>query len=241
MIPWVRPDEPFPPVAQALAEPNGLLAASRTLSATQLVEAYRQGIFPWYGEDEPILWWSPDPRLVLQTTALRISRSLRKRIRQALAEPSFEVVLDRSFATVMTECAAPRSRQEGTWITAPMRRAYGELHERDLAHSVEAWSEGLLVGGLYGVSLGRMFFGESMFARRTDASKVALATLVRLMQIEEMPLIDCQQETAHLRSLGATTMARGAFCAQVAIAAQRAPIDWARYRGRDVKSLLADI
>lgn len=240
MIPWVGPHESFPPVEQALADPNGLLAASRTLDTEQLVDAYRHGIFPWYSQNEPILWWSPDPRLVLQPAAFRTSRSLRKRLRQVLAEPSLEVVLDRDFVTAMHECAAPRSRQGDTWITPQVLRAYGELHDRELAHSVEVWSDGQLIGGLYGVSLGRMFFGESMFARRTDASKVALATLVRLMQIEQVPLIDCQQETAHLTSLGAKTMARSAFCAHVATATQGTPIDWAGYRGRDVKFLLAE-
>jgi leucyl/phenylalanyl-tRNA--protein transferase len=240
MIPWVGPQEPFPPVENALSEPNGLLAASRRLHAEQLIDAYTRGIFPWYGEDEPILWWSPDPRLVLRPSAFVVSRSLRKRLHKAATDPSHEVVLDGDFARVMRECAAPRAKQDGTWITPQVLEAYGQLHARDLAHSVELRVAGELVGGLYGVALGRMFYGESMFARRTDASKVALATLVRLMQLEHIALIDCQQETAHLLSLGAQTMRREDFCAHVAKATQRAPIDWSRHRGRDLKNLLTE-
>lgn len=241
MIPWIGPNEPFPSVEHALSDPNGLLAASRSLHAAQLADAYRHGIFPWYSDNEPVLWWSPDPRLVVKPPAFKLGRSLRRRLREVLAESSVEIVIDRSFAAVMRECAAPRAQQHGTWITPQVLRAYGELHERGLAHSVETWNGDELVGGLYGVSLGRMFYGESMFARRTDASKVALATLVRLMQIEQVPLIDCQQETAHLKSLGAQTMARSEFCTHVEAATQRAAIDWMPYRGRDVKFLLAEL
>jgi leucyl/phenylalanyl-tRNA---protein transferase len=241
MIPWVGPREPFPPVEHALSDPNGLLAASRVLHAEQLVEAYQRGIFPWYGENEPILWWSPDPRLVLSPPDFKLSRSLRKRLRQVVADDSIDIAVDRDFAIVMRECAAPRAQQDGTWITPQVQRAYGELHGRELAHSIEIRAGGALIGGLYGVSLGRMFYGESMFSRRTDASKVALATLVQMMRIEQVALIDCQQATAHLMSLGAQTMARSAFCAHVAAAARREPIDWTRYRGRDLKPLLTDL
>jgi leucyl/phenylalanyl-tRNA---protein transferase len=240
MIAWIGPHEPFPPVESALPDPNGLLAASRVLHAAQLVDAYRRGIFPWYSENEPILWWSPDPRLVLRPSEFNLGRSLRKRLRQVLADPAIEIVMDRDFESTMHECAAPRIQQDGTWITPQVQHAYGELHERNLAHSVEVWADGRLVGGLYGVSLGRMFYGESMFSRQTDASKVALATLVRLMQIEQVALIDCQQETAHLMSLGAQNMARGAFCAHVAAASEQALIDWTPYRGRDLKTLLTE-
>ena len=241
MIPWVGPRQAFPPVEQALTDPNGLLAASRTLHAAQLIDAYRHGIFPWYSDNEPVLWWSPDPRLVLKPANFKVGRSLRKRLRQVLADSSIEVVVDRGFAAVMRECAAPRAQQDGTWITPQVQGAYGELHQQDLAHSVETWANGALIGGLYGVAMGRMFFGESMFSRQTDASKIALATLVRMMQIEQVALIDCQQETAHLLSLGAQTMARSTFCAQVDAAAQATPIDWTQYRGGDLKSLLADL
>lgn len=240
MIPWVGAGAPFPPVTHALDQPNGLLAASRTLQAEQLIDAYRHGIFPWYSEDEPILWWSPDPRLVLRPTEFRLHRSLRQRLRAWLADPSVAIVLDQSFDEVMAACAAPRPGQDGTWITPTVRRAYGELARRDLAHSVEVWIDGELSGGLYGVALGRMFYGESMFSRRTDASKVALATLVRLMQQEQVPLIDCQQETAHLMSLGARSMRRPAFCEHVSQAVQQAPIAWTPYRRTDLKPLLAD-
>ncbi len=239
MIPWVGPNEPFPPVQTALADPNGLLAASPVLHAHQLVDAYRHGIFPWYSDNEPIVWWSPDPRLVLQPSEFKVSRSLHKRIHQIIADKSVRIELDRNFSEVMRQCAAPRAKQDGTWITPQVLRAYVQLHQHGLAHSVETWVDGELVGGLYGVALGRMFYGESMFARQTDASKIALATLVRLMQLEQVALIDCQQETSHLKSLGAQTMSRSAFCEHVRIATQEAPIDWSTYTGRDLKPLLS--
>ncbi len=174
MIPWLRPGESFPPVAQALAHPNGLLCASAEVTPARLVEAYGAGIFPWYSADEPVLWWSPDPRMVLRPAEFRVSRSLGKQLKRLAApEPGFTVTLDAQFEQVMRECSAPRPGQDGTWITEPMLRAYAELHQRGLAHSVEVWRDGLLAGGLYGVALGRMFYGESMFTRVTDASKIA--------------------------------------------------------------------
>lgn len=207
MIPWLRPTDPFPPLERALSDPDGLLAAGGTLDAPRLIDAYRRGIFPWSSEGQPLLWWSPDPRMVLFTDEFRMSRSLRKRVR----EGRFEIRVDSAFDEVMAACAEPRDGQAGTWITAAMRRAYGELHRRGYAHSVEAWREGRLVGGLYGVALGRVFFGESMFARETDASKVALARLVALLREQGVPMIDCQQDTAHLASLGARPIPRAEF------------------------------
>lgn len=241
MIPWVARNHAFPPVAQALVEPDGLLAASTTLDVGQLIDAYRHGIFPWYVEDEPILWWSPNPRLVLRPEAFVVRRSLRKRLRQALESPSVEIRVNCAFASVVRACAAPRADQGGTWITPSMMYAYGELHERGLAHSVETWVDGALVGGLYGVCLGSMFYGESMFSRRTDASKIALSTLVRMMQRAGVALIDCQQQTAHLMSLGAQAISREDFCAHVAQATRDGPLDWTPYLERDVKILLTEL
>lgn len=238
MIPWLRPGEGFPPVAQALAHPNGLLCASAEVTPARLVEAYGAGIFPWYSADEPVLWWSPDPRMVLRPAEFRVSRSLGKQLRRLAApEPGFTVTLDTQFEQVMRECSAPRPGQDGTWITEPMVRAYAELHQRGLAHSVEVWRDGLLAGGLYGVALGRMFYGESMFTRVTDASKMALAALVLLLREENVAVIDCQQNTAHLASLGATEVSRARFCAHLAQAVRQPPIDWAARAARPLNPL----
>jgi leucyl/phenylalanyl-tRNA--protein transferase len=209
LIPWLGPADRFPPLEQALADPDGLLAAGGTLDAERLIDAYRQGIFPWSSEGQPLLWWSPDPRMVLFADEFRVSRSLRKRIREGL----FEIRVDTAFDDVMAACAEPREGQAGTWITEAMRRAYGDLHCRGYAHSVEAWRDGRLAGGLYGVALGRVFFGESMFARETDASKVALAHLVAMLRERGVPIIDCQQQTSHLASLGARPIPRAEFAA----------------------------
>ena len=207
MIPWLENDQPFPPVRRALRDPNGLLAAGGDLSVRRLLEAYRHGIFPWYSEGQPILWWSPDPRMVLAPAEFTLSRSLRKRVRNS----GFEVRTDSAFAAVIGECAAPRADQDGTWITAEMAAAYTALHRAGYAHSVETWADGTLVGGLYGVSLGRMFFGESMFSRASDASKIALAYLTRQLERWHFGLIDCQMSTPHLESLGAREIARAEF------------------------------
>ena len=207
MIPWLRRDTPFPPLAQALREPNGLLAAGGDLDPERLLDAYRRGIFPWYSAGEPILWWSPDPRMVMRPAQLRISRTLARRLRRR----EFEVRLDTAFAAVLRACAEPRQDGGGTWITLEMQQAYGRLHELGWAHSVESWSEGRLAGGLYGVAIGRMFYGESMFARQTDASKVALAHLVRHVESLGYAMIDCQMSTAHLASLGAREIPRRQF------------------------------
>lgn len=227
MIAWLTDDAPFPPLERALDEPNGLLAAGADLGTPRLVSAYRRGIFPWYSEGQPILWWSPDPRMVLYVDEFKLSRSLRKRIRQRL----FEIRVDTAFRTVVDACAAaPRSGQYGTWITRAMVGAYAELHRAGYAHSVETWQEGTLVGGLYGLALGRVFFGESMFAQQTDASKVALAALVAILRQRGVPLIDCQQETPHLATLGARPIARRAFAAHLAelINSTNPPSEWPR-------------
>jgi leucyl/phenylalanyl-tRNA--protein transferase len=241
MIPWLRPGQSFPSVERALRTPSGLLAASTDLSVEQLVAAYRQGIYPWYSDGEPVLWWSPDPRMVLYCDEFRVSRSLGKSLRRIALDAATEVTVDRSFAEVMRACAEPRSTEIGTWITDAILSAYGALHEQGLAHSFETWFDGRLVGGLYGVSLGRMFFGESMFARAPDASKVALAALVRILQSEGVPMIDCQQNTRHLASLGGREIARDTFCAHVAGAVNRTPIDWAKYRHARLNHWLATL
>ena len=207
MVPWLRGNAPFPPVSKALAAPNGLLCAGGDLSPARILDAYAHGIFPWFSEGDPILWWSPDPRMVLFPEELKVSRSLRK----ALARGIYETRFDTAFSRVMEECARPRDGQGGTWIVPEMIAAYTALHEQGYAHSVESWRDGELVGGLYGMALGKVFFGESMFARATDASKVALARLVERLRREGFRLIDCQQATEHLASLGAREIPRKEF------------------------------
>ena len=207
MIPWLRGDAPFPPVSEALKSPNGLLCAGGELTPQRLLDAYRHGIFPWFSEGDPILWWSPDPRMVLFPGELKVSRSLRK----ALAREVYETRVDSAFGQVMRECAAPRDAQAGTWIMPEMIAAYTRLHALGFAHSVESWKDGELVGGLYGLALGAVFFGESMFSRATDASKVALVRLVERLRAANFRVIDCQQATAHLASLGGREIPRAAF------------------------------
>ena len=207
MIPWLAPNDPFPPVERALDVPNGLLAAGRDLSVPSLLEAYRQGIFPWFSEGEPILWWSPNPRMVLFPGELRVSRSLARRLRRR----DYEVRCDTAFRAVMAHCAAPRPGQHGTWIGPQIMRAYAALHAEGYVHSVETWVGDELIGGLYGVAIGRMFYGESMFSRVTDASKIALVHLVRQLARWEFGMIDCQMRTAHLASLGAREISRPNF------------------------------
>ena len=207
MIPWLENDQPFPPVHHALREPNGLLAAGGDLSIPRLLQAYRRGIFPWYSEGQPFLWWSPEPRMVLRPADVAVSRSLRKRLRNASAE----IRTDMAFGEVLSACAAPRAGQAGTWITPEMAMAYTALHHAGYAHSVETWANGALVGGLYGVSIGRMFFGESMFSRAPDASKIALVHLARQLERWKFGLIDCQMATPHLASLGAREIPRAEF------------------------------
>jgi leucyl/phenylalanyl-tRNA--protein transferase len=207
---WLDPEKrdiAFPEVELALKEPDGLLAIGGDLSTARLLNAYASGIFPWYGPGQPILWWSPDPRLVLQPETLHISRSLQKTLRKH----PFRITLDTAFDAVIDHCAAPRDNASGTWIIPEMTTAYLELHRQGYAHSVECWQEQRLVGGLYGVSIGRIFFGESMFALASDASKVALATLARQLSRWGFPLIDCQVHTPHLESLGAIPLPRKEF------------------------------
>jgi len=207
MIHWLRPDEPFPPVTAALADPNGLLAVGGELSAVRLIDAYRHGIFPWFSPGQPVLWWSPDPRMVLMPHELKVSHSLRK----ALRKRDYEVRADTCFRAVMQACAEPRPEQGGTWISAGMIAAYCALHEQGLAHSIETWIDGELAGGLYGVALGRMFYGESMFTHAAGASKIALVHLVRQIERWHFGMIDCQMHTRHLASLGAREIPRADF------------------------------
>jgi leucyl/phenylalanyl-tRNA--protein transferase len=207
LIPWLSGNQAFPPIERALRRPSGLLAAGGDLSPERLLAAYRQGIFPWYCEGEPILWWSPDPRMVLFPDELRVTRSLAKRLRNA----GFEVTADRAFEQVIEHCSEPRPGQPGTWITAQMKQAYTRLHRLGYAHSIETWQQGELVGGLYGIALGRMFFGESMFSRASDASKVALVRLVQHLESLRFGMIDCQMRTALLASLGARAIPRTEF------------------------------
>jgi leucyl/phenylalanyl-tRNA--protein transferase len=220
MIPYLDAEDPFPPVDTAMREPNGLLAAGADLSPGRLLDAYRHGIFPWFGEEDPLLWWSPDPRMVLFVDELHVSRSLRKTLRAG----RFRVTADRAFSAVMAGCAEPRAEEEGTWITTEMRAAYARLSALGYAHSIEVWLGDALVGGLYGVAIGRIFFGESMFARVSDASKVAFATLVDQLRRWDFRMIDCQMPTAHLASLGAREIPRREFLAEVERAVQAPPI-----------------
>lgn len=233
MIPWLDPADPFPPVDAAETDPNGLLAAGADLSPARLVDAYRRGIFPWFGPREPVLWWSPDPRMVLVPSDLRVSRSLRKR----LGRRDYVVTADTAFREVMAGCAAPRDEDGGTWITGPMARAYAALHEAGVAHSVETWIGGELAGGLYGVAIGRMFFGESMFTRVTDASKIAFVHAVRQLERWGVPLVDCQMSTDHLASLGAREISRAAFVAEVARLVEEPPLP-ARWVLDDTETLV---
>lgn len=207
MIQWLHRDTPFPPLEFALEQPNGLLAVGGDLSPERLLTAYRNGIFPWYSDGDPILWWSPDPRMVLFPGELRVTRSLAKVLRNR----PYEVRFDTAFDRVIGACAEPRAHQPGTWITAEIRAAYNELHARGYAHSIETWIDGELAGGLYGVALGGVFFGESMFARVRDASKIAVVHLVQHLQARGFGMIDCQMHTDHLASLGARQIDRDTF------------------------------
>ena len=208
MLTWLKRNElVFPPLSKAMREPNGLLAAGGDLSPERLIQAYRHGCFPWFEEGQPILWWSPDPRTVLLPAEVHVSRSLRKVLRQG----RFRVMFDQDFAAVIAECAGPRNYTDGTWITDDMQRAYLALHEQGHAHSVEVWDGDALVGGLYGLAMGRLFFGESMFSRADNASKVGFVTLVEHLQQAGFVLIDCQMPTDHLHSLGARSIPREVF------------------------------
>ncbi len=229
-LPWLEPGDAFPPVAQAWAagsDAPGLLAAGGALDVATLQSAYTQGIFPWYSAGQPVLWWSPDPRMVLRVPDFKLHRSLRKTLQKFSYNPGCELRIDHDFAAVITACSAsPREGQSGTWIVPDMVQAYVDLHAAGLAHSVETWIDGQLVGGLYCTSVGGAVFGESMFSRASDASKIALAALVALCRAQGVAQIDCQQNTAHLASLGAREMPRDEFCAAVALAAAQPPLQW---------------
>ncbi|HVG86009.1 MAG TPA: leucyl/phenylalanyl-tRNA--protein transferase [Vicinamibacterales bacterium] len=230
MIPFLAPGARFPPVERALRRPDGLLAAGGDLSVATLVRAYRQGIFPWFNEGDPILWWSPNPRMVLRCAEFHVSRTLRRRLNRH----DVRVSLDEAFTDVVAACAAPRDEEGGTWLVPEMQAAYLAMHAEGLAHSVEVWRGDQLVGGLYGVALGRMFFGESMVARETDASKMAMAWLSAQLLDWDMPLVDCQMATPHLASLGARAVPRRQFTAWVtALANQPGPAEWCFDAGLD--------
>lgn len=221
MITWLAPGDPFPPVKAALKNPPGLLAAGGDLSVDRLIDAYRHGIFPWYSSGDPILWWSTDPRMVLFTDEFRVSHSLRKRLARSIDDANIVIRCDSAFEDVIAACAAPRRSDHGgdgggTWIIDEIVAAYVALHRLGIAHSVETWIDGKLAGGLYGVAIGRMFYGESMFTRATDASKIALAHLVAFERNQAMPMLDCQQQTKHLASMGARAIPRAEFAERIA-------------------------
>lgn len=229
-LPWLNPGDPFPDPALAWddAQPApGLLAAGGALDVDSLRRAYARGIFPWFSEGQPILWWSTDPRMVLYSAELKLHRSLRKTLAKFTADPGCEIRIDSAFDELIEACAnTPRAGQSGTWIVPAMVRAYQALHRAGFAHSVETWMDGRLVGGLYCVAIGRAVFGESMFTRVPDASKVALAALVAFCRHHDIGLVDCQQNTRHLASLGAREIARADFVQHVAREAARAPVAW---------------
>jgi len=222
MIPWLEHDDEFPNVATALTEADGapgLLAAGGDLSPARLLMAYRHGIFPWFSEGQPILWWSTDPRMVLAVDQFKVSASLKKTLKKIDASMAtggrWQVRFDSAFETVMRACAAPRNGESGTWISDQIIDGYVGLHDLGYAHSTELWLDNELVGGAYGVSIGSMFYGESMFARVADASKIALAYLVHFLKSRGVSMIDCQQETAHLASLGAAPIPRAEFISRL--------------------------
>ena len=227
---WLEPDAPFPPVDQALGEDSGapgLLAAGDQLDAARLRSAYSQGIFPWFSPGQPVLWWSPDPRMVLKVADFKLHRSLKKTLRKFRQTPGHEIRFDTAFEAVIQKCAqAPREGQNGTWIVPAMVQAYCDLHAQGLAHSVETWIDGELVAGLYCVSIGKAVFGESMFSERTDGSKIALSALVAFCLRHGMAQVDCQQNTGHLAFLGAAPVPRSQFTADIAQACRAAGPTW---------------
>lgn len=224
MIPWLTDNTPFPPVNAALCVPNGLLAAGGALSPARILEAYRRGIFPWFGPGEPVMWWSPDPRMVLRPDQLRISKAFAKVLRNS----NYQVRTDSSFEQVMRACAAPRDGSTGTWIDEQMIAAYCALHRLGYAHSVETWTAGELVGGLYGIAIGRMFYGESMFSRASNGSKIALAHLSRQLGRWQTgsvsAMIDCQMYTPHLATMGAQEIPRNEFITKLEVLVNCAPV-----------------
>lgn len=235
MIPWLELDDPFPLTNKALKQPNGLLAAGADLTPGRLIEAYSLGVFPWFNADEPVLWWSPDPRMVLFPDELKVARSLKKVLRNR----PYEVRLDTAFGRVMQGCAQPRDGQSGTWISPMMTDAYTRLHEMGVAHSAETWIDGKLAGGLYGVALGRMFYGESMFTEVTDASKIAFVHLVWQLKRWGFGMIDCQMKTAHLETFGAREIPRSDFMRRVSKLIQYSPAPTLWRLDPDIKLELA--
>jgi leucyl/phenylalanyl-tRNA--protein transferase len=240
-LPWIESQDPLPPVETAWgmdSEAPGLLAAGADLGVNRLLEAYGQGVFPWFNPDQPVLWWSPDPRMVLQIKDFKLHRSLRKTLARYAAHPQFELCFDRSFDQVIEACSkSPREGQNGTWIVPAMVDAYKALHQAGHAHSVETWLDGKLVAGLYFVCIGRAVFGESMFSTISDGSKMALAALVQVCEHQGIVAIDCQQNTAHLASMGAREMSRAEFLALTHKAKQapspnwqEATVDWDHWR-----------
>lgn len=222
---------PFPPACQALKEPDGLLAFGGDLSSARLLQAYRLGIFPWYSAEQPLLWWSPSARMVLACDSFKISQSLRKLLKRVARDERQDpahiiVTTDSCFETVIRACAAPRQSQGGTWITDEMIAAYTALHHQGYAHSIETWVDGALAGGLYGICIGRMFYGESMFSWYSDSSKIALAWLVGFLRANNVPWIDCQQDTPHLARMGAQPLPRAQFLRHVAWAVAQPSFSW---------------
>lgn len=241
-VPWLDadPHAAFPAVTSALREPNGLLAIGGDLSVPRLLNAYAHGIFPWFSQGEPILWWSPDPRMVFHTDGVHLS----SRFRRTLRGSRWLLRADTAFSRVIAACAdSPRAGQRGTWITDAMRDAYGDLHARGHAHSVEVFDGDALIGGIYGVAIGRMFFGESMFSATSGGSKAALAALAVFLHEHGCPLIDAQVENPHLVGLGAATMPRSEFCSRVDIlrALPALPANWSAAFGSRPAASLAKI
>jgi leucyl/phenylalanyl-tRNA---protein transferase len=225
-VPWVDINDPLPHASTALDSPNGLLAAGTDLSPERVLEAYKGGVFPWFSEGQPVLWWSPDPRMVLYTDELRITRSFSKTLKAQRYNCQLVLKTDTAFESVMRACAEPRNGQDGTWITEEMIATYKNLHERGIAHSVELWNGNSLVGGLYGLNIGRMFYGESMFARQNDASKIALTGLVTILTANGCPMIDCQQNTAHLASMGGREISRRQFLDRLEVLTSEPKFEW---------------
>lgn len=226
---FLQPHEAFPPIHQAWdqASPHpGLLAAGGILDSDTLKQAYLKGIFPWYEEDYPILWWSTDPRMVLYPKEFKLHHSLRKTIRNFIRNPNCSIRISSNFKAVIHNCAAPRTEQAGTWITDNIITAYTQLHQQGLAHSIETWINNELVGGLYVVAIGQAIFGESMFTKQANASKIALAALVCLCLAQQVSLVDCQQETRHMSSLGARTIRRQEFIAHLETACNKPSLSW---------------
>lgn len=230
-LPWLDLQTPFPAPEFALDEPDGLLAYGGDLSTCRMISAYRQGIFPWYSEPQPILWWTPSKRMVLKCNDFVISHSLKKKLRQIAKQesgpnPAIQIKVDTAFIQVIQACAAPRNNQTGTWISQEIINAYANLHDIGLAHSLETWIDGKLTGGLYGVSIGKMFYGESMFSNMSDSSKIALAYAVRFLALHGIEWIDCQQETRHLGSLGAAPVSRQVFMEHLKKTISQTPPPW---------------